>query len=696
MPLQQAREHTGLMVLLLLALAVYGFAVVRTAWLCDDSFVTFRTVDNFVKGYGLTWNTDERVQAYTHPLWMFLVSGFYALSGEIYYTAIFVSMGVSLAAVLVYCLRIACSRAQAIIGVLIFAFSKAFVDYSTSGLENPLSHLLVAIFLAIYLSDRTMTPRRLFWLSLTAGLGVLNRMDTLLLFGPALLLAWWNSCAAVFPSSVLGAHSCRPGRPMSLAVLFAGFLPFAAWEVFSLIYYGFPFPNTAYAKLNTGLPAGALLKEGLNYLRDSVINDPLTAVVIGLALVSLVVRPDRKRIAIGAGIVMYVLYVVKIGGDFMSGRFLTVPLMAAVILLGRLPVRLSPANWLATALLTLCVGFTAPHPSILTLSSYGLGWNWDFEHVKVADERAFYYPSTGLFGDSLGILTVVQDVLATAEKRRTQGSLVTGFGMIGLYGYTSGPNLHVIDHFALSEPLLARLPMRYNPTWRIGHFTRHVPDGYIERLQYLREKERAEAEARAAGRPPQAIPENHFSDPDIQVFHDKLCLITRGPLFARERWEAIWNMNLGRYNFLINYEFYRNPPERVWLGEVYGGPKPRGIARDLKRDDEGNVPLPPVGIIVILGRPIHAPQIELSVDGNDDYRIDYPQLGRRPVRQEVPAVSQQPGQVVRRIDVPADVVAQGYDRFRILPIRGDGRYSLRHVVPVDNRGQPPADPDRVR
>ncbi|EMO03780.1 hypothetical protein LEP1GSC116_0769, partial [Leptospira interrogans serovar Icterohaemorrhagiae str. Verdun HP] len=39
----------------------------------DDSFITFRVVDNFLNGYGLRWNPLERVQVYTHPLWLFLL-----------------------------------------------------------------------------------------------------------------------------------------------------------------------------------------------------------------------------------------------------------------------------------------------------------------------------------------------------------------------------------------------------------------------------------------------------------------------------------------------------------------------------------------------------------------------------------------------------------------------------------------------
>jgi len=46
-------------------------------WIGDDSLITFRSVDNFINGYGLRFNIGERVQSYTHPLWMFLLSLLY-------------------------------------------------------------------------------------------------------------------------------------------------------------------------------------------------------------------------------------------------------------------------------------------------------------------------------------------------------------------------------------------------------------------------------------------------------------------------------------------------------------------------------------------------------------------------------------------------------------------------------------------
>ena len=48
----------------------FALLVVRTAWLSDDAYITFRTVMNAIGGYGLRWNVADRVQTYTHPLWM--------------------------------------------------------------------------------------------------------------------------------------------------------------------------------------------------------------------------------------------------------------------------------------------------------------------------------------------------------------------------------------------------------------------------------------------------------------------------------------------------------------------------------------------------------------------------------------------------------------------------------------------------
>ena len=154
------------------ALLLFAVIVVRLAWLSDDAYITFRVVDNAVAGLGLTWNPAERVQAYTHPLWLFLLLAGRLATGELYYTAIWLSVALSVAAAALVAYRR--PPLVAALGVAVLALSRAFVDFSTSGLENALSHLLLAAFLALWFGRPPEAPgfddRRLFALALLAGL----------------------------------------------------------------------------------------------------------------------------------------------------------------------------------------------------------------------------------------------------------------------------------------------------------------------------------------------------------------------------------------------------------------------------------------------------------------------------------------------------------------------------------------------
>jgi arabinofuranosyltransferase len=84
-----------------LVVLVVSVIMIRNAWIVDDAYITFRTVDNVVSGYGLTWNPDERVQSYTHPLWMFVVTLVYLITNELFFSVIILSFVISMAAFIV-------------------------------------------------------------------------------------------------------------------------------------------------------------------------------------------------------------------------------------------------------------------------------------------------------------------------------------------------------------------------------------------------------------------------------------------------------------------------------------------------------------------------------------------------------------------------------------------------------------------
>ena len=134
----------------LACLLLFVVVLVRTAWVSDDEYITFRTVENVARGQGLTWNVDERVQTYTHPLWLFLLVAAHGLSGDLDFSSLALSMVLSVAAALLVMRVVATTPETGLLGAMLVVSSKAFVDFSTSGLENPLVHLLLALFFMGY------------------------------------------------------------------------------------------------------------------------------------------------------------------------------------------------------------------------------------------------------------------------------------------------------------------------------------------------------------------------------------------------------------------------------------------------------------------------------------------------------------------------------------------------------------------
>lgn len=496
------------------ALVVFFFVLLKNAWLSDDSYITLRTVSNFIHGYGLTWNIDERVQAYTHPLWMFLLSGAYFCVRSIYFSSLLLSLCVSALAIILFAFRLAPSPYIAVVGVAILAASKSFIDFSTSGLENPLTHLLIILFARVFFQERRY-KHSLLWLSLLSSMMILNRMDTVLLFLPPLIYAWYRA-----PGSKLKA----------LRTIFLAFLPFIVWELFSLFYYGFLFPNTAYAKLNTGISTGQFVKQGLAYLISSSSFDPLLFFIPVSTAILVVILRRWKSMPLLLGMVLYTAYVVRVGGDFMAGRFLTPPFLIAVILLVRNIPSSAQVFWATIFVTVILLGFLVPNsrwyvinPSIEVIDSRG-----------VADEHMYYASATGLLNFRRDI--AMPNFLSAQMGLQAQlhHDKVDVHSAIGYFSFEAGPQVHVVDDLALTDPLLARLPL--DPTksqnWRIGHFPRPIPPGYLETLE---------------------TGANKIQDPDLAQYYAKLHDVISGPLFSSQRLLEIWNFNTGAYNSLLQH-----------------------------------------------------------------------------------------------------------------------------------------------
>jgi len=498
------------LILIVLLCVVYVVVVGRNAWVSDDAYITFRTVDNFVNGLGLTWNAGERVQAYTHPLWMFLMSAVYVFTREAFYTSIILSIVVSASAVFLLSLKVAKSTYVSCIAIAALTLSKAFVDYSTSGLENPLSHLLIVIFFWLFLF-REENQKNMLHLGFIAGLAALTRLDNLLLLAPALaFLLWKNRNRKAWASVALG------------------FLPLVVWESFSLFYYGLLLPNTAYAKLATGVTWIELVRQGLYYLWSSFTIDPLTGLIMVAAAVVPVIKKQWRLAMVAAGMVLYLVYVVRVGGCFMSGRFLTAPFLVGVLVISQYRMDLRKVGWLAPGLAVLVIGLSAGRSPVYTTSMFGTG---DLDNLKlghgIVDERGWYFSESSLLNAFGGRPMPTHPYAQLGRRQRTP---LTARSTIGYYGYFAGPKTYVIDLCGLADPLMARLPFDTTQTWRIGHIFRAVPKGYEKTV--------------LSG-------ENFIQDPNLREYYDRLALVIRGDLFSWERLATIARLNLGAYDHLL-------------------------------------------------------------------------------------------------------------------------------------------------
>ena len=335
-------------VLLVLSLIVFA----KNFWLDEDAHIPFRSLAQLQAGHGAVWNMGERVQVTTSAAWYWLLAAVNVLLHDVIGTAVVVT-------ILLFVVMLALTRriygdTPALWFLLgSFLLSKGFFDFTSSGHENILAY---TVLLALYGAYRSMRPpdyktagprdhettgphdytpglvvrgpvvpwsdpappRQLYLIAALTGLGPVVRHDLSLL--------------CVLPFAWLLWRERHHWRRAVVLVALAG-LPLLLWTLASLVYYGLPFPNTAYAKvLKHGFAANIILKMGLDYFYSNGCHDPLTLLVIAVAPVAAFWKLQSWQRAFALGVVLYCLYLGKIGGDYQMGRFLSVPFLVAALL----------------------------------------------------------------------------------------------------------------------------------------------------------------------------------------------------------------------------------------------------------------------------------------------------------------------------------------------------------------------------
>ena len=225
-------------------------------------------------------------------------------------------------------------------------------------------------------------------------------------------------------------------------------------------------------------------------------HDPVTliALLLGTGMAFAVGRGTSRAWA--SGVLLHLAYVVWVGGDFMAGRFLAVPVYVAVFLLAVSqglhpdndpePVHASSiaAASSTVAVLLIARSFAGSTPVALA-NTQTQRWAVDTNfNAGVGDERGVYAeqghtlkgmldtlalayvkPSIVPIGDGTGLARTLREIDKSAREWPpkpvdfTNPSEVGAFcGMLGTVGIATGPITHLVDSCALTDRFLAGAP----------------------------------------------------------------------------------------------------------------------------------------------------------------------------------------------------------------------------------------------
>jgi hypothetical protein len=299
--------------LLLVAVALFAGVLVYTGTL-EDAFITFRFAEHFAAGDGFgVWNRGEApVEGYTSPLWMVFVAAAKRIGLSSGATATITGLFCYAGVVALFATLPRLARRYAVeepwlrdpwgacaVAAILYVGSAANAWYSTTGMETiPFALLGLAAFSSLYLARRALLPAALH------GLLVLLRPEGLLI---------------ALASGAFHALMRPERRRAGIACVVTAVSVFSMLTLGRLLYFGYPFPNTYYAKVQGG-PPGMHLLHGMAYTSHWMhAHWPwLLAIVLG-NLVLWRQRRDRSALrvlaSLSVGLCLYAAYVTKVGGD---------------------------------------------------------------------------------------------------------------------------------------------------------------------------------------------------------------------------------------------------------------------------------------------------------------------------------------------------------------------------------------------
>jgi len=282
----------------------------------DDAFISFRYARHFAEGHGLVYNIGERVEGYTNFLWTVCMAPAFILGMDVVpwsYLLSLLAFAVTLSVTASLAHAFWNDARAGLIAIVLLATNYSFSSYATGGLETQFG--IAWLMLSIWL----LHANRLVLAALCSACAVMTRMDAVLIVFP-----FWYA-AASFGEIRQGSFK-RPLRTLLAASV--GALPVVLWLICRHGYYGAWLPNTFLIKGQGPTPLRGLCYMGLFYAVYGF------WLLLPLLSKTALQRLDLKRhLPVLSAIVLWHLYLISVGGDFMEFRMMmpTLPLVVLLI-----------------------------------------------------------------------------------------------------------------------------------------------------------------------------------------------------------------------------------------------------------------------------------------------------------------------------------------------------------------------------
>lgn len=401
----------------------------------DDAFTSFRYAQNLVDGHGLVYNPGERVEGYTNFLWTLIITCFMkaGFQPEGLSQVLGVISGV-IGIVLTFLVSSKIAPKDKFLNLLACLFLAANTCYAVwaiAGLETTFFTALILGGATRYIFE-LQNKERIPLSSVIFGIASLTRPEGLLFFGVTLI-------------HQITLLLLKKGSPknifLSIGLFSSIFLPYYIWRY---AYYGWPFPNTFYAKVGTGTDQ---YLRGFKYIKTFLFQ---FSGWIFLTIPLLIRRINTYSSYLLTITLSYLLYVIYIGGDGLSAYRFLVPVLPFLYLLFQ------------EGLVSLCEFFSRKKGLVIVLTTIAIGFPWTLKN-SFFDTTATELNPVNLEAKYVEVYTMVGKWLAKNASFDESVALIPA-GAIPYYS-----KLRTIDMLGLNDLYIGHMEMKGMGKGIAGH-----------------------------------------------------------------------------------------------------------------------------------------------------------------------------------------------------------------------------------